>query len=90
MSDVAFEVGEVINPEDWGLRVQITCVDPLEAVVVKNAEPASYVGKFFPVGRTLRFVRVHDEALWRIDTDDTMPWYLIGVHEGRKRFEHYR
>jgi len=85
-----FEVGEVVNPEDWGLRVRITSIDPLEAVVVKNAEPGSYVGRFFPVGRMLRFVRVHDADCWRIDTDDTMPWYLLHSLEGRKRFEHYR
>lgn len=88
-----FEVGEVINPEDWGLRVQITSLDPLKAVIVKNDAPTSYVGKFFPVGKTLRFVqaRPDDDCCWRIDTDDKdMPWYLLGIYEGRKRFEHYR
>lgn len=85
-----FEVGEIINPEDAGLRVQITSLEPLEAVVVKNENPTSYVGKFFPVGRAFRFIRVGDEMCWRIDTDETMPWYLLGIFEGRKRFEHYR
>ena len=92
-----FEVGEIINPEDWGLRVQITAIDPIEAVVVKNEAPTSYVGKFFPIGKTLRFIRTQPngnhlvEASWRIDTDDKdMPWYILGIYEGRKRFAHYR
>jgi hypothetical protein len=87
-----FEVGEVINPEDWGLRVQITSIEPLVAVVVKNTEPTSYVGTFFPVGKQLRFVRTQPDATsWRIDTDvKDMPWYILGIYEGRKRFEHYR
>jgi hypothetical protein len=87
-----FEIGEVINPEDWGLRVQVSSLDPLEVVVVKNTEPNSHVGKFFFVGRTLRLVRVAAEvAIWRIDANERdMPWYVLGIHEGRKRFEHYR
>jgi hypothetical protein len=87
-----FEVGEIINPEDWGLRVQITALDPVEAVVVKNTKPTSYVGAFFPVGKRLRFIRTRSDATsWRIDDDDKgMPWYILGIYEGRKRFEHYR
>lgn len=50
-----FEVGEIINPEDWGLRLQITSLAPLEGTIVKNNAPASYVGKFFPIGKILRF-----------------------------------
>lgn len=87
-----FEVGEIINPEDWGLRVQITALDPIEAIVVKNAEPTSYVGTFFPIGRQLRFIHTQPGATsWHIDTDDkNMPWYILGIYGGRKRFEHYR
>jgi hypothetical protein len=87
-----FEVGEIINPEDWGLRLQITALDPLEAVVVKNTDPTDYVGKFYPVGKTLRFVRVRpDVTSWRIDSDDPhLPWHILGIYEGRKRFDHYR
>lgn len=87
-----FILGEIINPEDWGLRVQITSLDPIEAVVVKNTAPTSYVGKFFPIGKTLRFIRARSDAdSWRIDTDDkNMPWYILGIYEDRKRFEHYR
>lgn len=103
MTATVFEVGEIINPEDWGLRIQITAVDGLvaagtraleilEAVVVKNNEPTSYVGKFFPVGKTLRFTRCnpgHDS--WRIASEERdMPWFILGSYEGRKRFEHYR
>ena len=87
-----FEVGEIINPEDCGLRVQITSIDPLEAIVVTNTAPTSYVGKFFPVGKPLRFIRTQPDATsWRIDTDEPdMPWYILGIYEGRKSFEHYR
>lgn len=86
-----FEIGEIINPEDWGLRVQITALNPIEAVVVKNTEPTSYVGKFFPVGKQLRFVQCNGTTSWRLNMDDKdMPWYVLGIYEGRKRFEHYR
>ena len=104
MTAGVFAIGEIINPEDWGLRIQITALEgvvaaggtlalePLEAVVVKNNEPTSYVGKFFPVGKTLRFTRCnpgHDS--WRIESDERdMPWFILGIYEGRKRFEHYR
>ena len=28
---------------------------------------------------------------WRIDTTDKdMPWYVLSIHAGLKRFEHYR
>lgn len=93
---VMFEVGEIVNPEDWGLRIQITSLEPLEAVVVKSVPASAYVRpwaeRFFPVGKVLRFVRTRPEdASWRIDTDDKdMPWYVLGIYEGRKRFEHYR
>jgi len=90
----AFEVGEVVNPEDWGLRVRVTSVEPLEVVVIKNdAPPGDAVGKFFPVGKTLRFVRARPDDLmsWRIDASASdMPWYLLHIYGGRKRFEHYR
>lgn len=93
-----FEVGEVINPEDWGLRIQITSIEPLEAVIIKSVPASEYARrwaeKFFPVGRVLRFVRARPEddcTSWRIDTEDKdMPWFLLGIYEGRKRFEHYR
>jgi hypothetical protein len=87
-----FEIGEIINPEDWGLRVQITSLDPFEAVIVKNNEPTSYVGSFFPVGKTLRFTRCNPGLdSWRIESDEPkMPWFILGIFEGRKRFEHYR
>ena len=88
-----FEVGEIINPDDWGLRLQITSLEPLEGVIVKNTAPASYVGKFFPIGKTFRFVRSNpdEDTCWRIDSDEKdLPWFLIGIYEGRKRFEHYR
>jgi len=86
-----FEIGEIINPDDWGLRVQITALDPIEAVVVKNTNPASHVGKFFPIGKQLRFVQCSGTTSWRLDMDDKdMPWYVLGIYEGRKRFEHYR
>lgn len=85
-----FVIGEIINPEDWGLRLQITSLDPLEGVIVKNEKPTSRVGKFFPVGKTLRFVHAVSSS-WRIDTDDKdMPWFVLGIYDGRKRFEHYR
>lgn len=92
-----FTVGEVINPEDWGLRIQITSLDPLEAVIIKSIPASAYVlrwaEKFFPVGKALRFVLTSPDATasWRIDTDDKeMPWFMLHIYEGRKRFEHYR
>jgi len=104
MTADVFAIGEIINPEDWGLRIQITALEgvvafgdalmlePLEAVVVKNNEPTSYVGKFFLVGKMLCFARRnpgHDS--WRIESDDRdMPWFILAIYEGRKRFEHYR
>lgn len=96
MTASMFEVGEIINPEDWGLRLQITSLEPLEAVIVKSVPASAYVRtwaeKFFPVGTTLRFTRCnpgHDS--WRIESDERdMPWFILGIYEGRKRFEHYR
>ena len=89
-----FEIGEIINPEDWGLRIRITCVEPLEAVVIKS-EPASeyartWAEKYFPVGKVIRFIAGTDNA-WRIDTNDhSMPWFILGIYDGRKSFTHYR
>lgn len=88
----AFMIDEIINPDDWGLRLQITSLTPLEGVIIKNTKPASYVGKFFPVGKTLRFIRCNPGLdSWSIESDDReMPWFILGIYEGRKRFEHYR
>lgn len=88
-----FNLGEIINPENAGLRLQITHLDPLEGVIVKNADPASYLGSFFPVGKHLRFERVSSmQSCWRAVTidDEPLPWFLLGLFEGRKIFEHYR
>lgn len=90
-----FEVGEIINPEDWGLRIQITSVKPLEAVVIKS-EPVyesqrAWADKYFPVGRVLRFEQGGSDTSWIIvSSDKEMPWFVLGIYEGRKRFEHYR
>lgn len=88
-----FEVGEIINPEDWGLRIQIISLEPIEAVIVKSVTqyPSKWAEKYFPVGRVLRFQRVRDQDSWTIVSDDKdMPWFVLGIYEGRKRFEHYR
>lgn len=93
-----FKVGEIINPEDWGLRLQITSLEPLEAVIIKNATTyesgRKYAERFFPIGRVLRFERCNPGSeyySWRIVSDDKdMPWFILGIYEGRKRFEHYR
>lgn len=92
-----FELGEIINPEDWDLRIQITALEPLEAVIIKSVPTSEYVRswvkRFFPVGKVLRFTRAFPEAItsWRVDTDEPeMPWFMLSIYEGRKRFEHYR
>lgn len=90
-----FEVGEVINPEDWGLRIQITSLEPLEAVIVKSETTSQHsrkwADKYFPVGRVLRFEQSGSNTSWIIVSDDKdMPWFILGIYEGRKRFEHYR
>jgi hypothetical protein len=88
-----FEIDEVINPEDWGLRIKITSLEPLEAVVVKSETqyPSKWGKKYFPIGRVLRFQRVPDQDSWTIVSDDKdEPWFILGIYEGRKRFEHYR
>ena len=90
-----FEVGEIINPENWGLRVQITSLEPLEAVIIKSETTTKtrppWVDKYFPVGRVLRFERVRGTNSWNIVTDDKdMPWYGLCIYEGRKSFDHYR
>lgn len=91
-----FEVGEIINPETHGLRIQITSLEPLEAVVIKS-EPTlggaakAFAERFFPVGRVLRFQRANEQMSWTIVSNDKdMPWFVLGIYQGRKRFEHYR
>ena len=50
-----------------------------------------WADKYFPVGRVLRFQRVTDQTSWTIVSDDKdMPWFVLGIYDGRKRFEHYR
>lgn len=88
-----FEVGEIINPETYGLRIQITSLKPLEAVIIKS-EPtykSEWAEKYFPVGRVLRFEQSGSDTSWIIvSSDKEMPWFVLGIYEGRKRFEHYR
>ena len=90
-----FEVGEIINPEDHGLRIRITSLEPLEAVIIKSETTSktrpAWADKYFPVGQVLRFEQSGSNTSWIIiSSDKDMPWFVLGIHEGRKRFEHYR
>jgi hypothetical protein len=88
---MTFVIGEIINPKEMDLQLQIISVEPLVGVIVTNKHPTTYTGSFFPVGRELRFQRVRDTDSWTIITDQKdMPWFVLGIYEGRKRFDHYR
>lgn len=91
-----FEVGDIVDTN--GVRVAITRTSGpdcllVEVIIAENLSEDVAIIRAFPVGTSLRFMRVRDTLAWKIFPDEVanaMPWFVLSIHDGRKRFEHYR
>lgn len=86
-----FTVDEIVNPPEYTLHIQITSLDPLEAVVITTSDK-SYGKSVFPLGKSLRFTPGAQSNHWLIANPElSSDWYILYINGvGEKRFEHYR
>lgn len=88
-----FAVGEVINPDAYGIHLRIEELLPNNRIRASICK-AEYLSRNvavhpFQLGEELFFRPGHPDNLWVIENNNN--WFLLYVRaDGTKRFEHYR
>lgn len=91
-----FTVGELINPEHYGIRLRIEELLPGNRIRTVVFKAMSIYGKHlvypFVEGEQLTFrPGAHDNS-WQIENPEhSSNWFFLDIHlDGAKYFEHYR